>query len=861
MGHFVLSSSSEVRLVTRLAWTGLLQINGNYAEDRGMLHRRIGVGLLALLAICIGARADEIAVGDLGAPRRLEIRGAKILSPEKIKTGLVENVAVRLAAHPLADAVRYTDTLRQRAQAGYRQAGFPDALASIAIDFPSRRLVLTIDEGPRYKAAAVRVEGAVTVPVDRLIERLTSPYPPKNARVHSFVEQDGKRQERLVDLEGNDVKLERPVWQRDAWAQFPAEASIAVRKDHQAPVAQARSALERQVADALADLGYYFAIFDVEVARDDAAKTADLVLRIRHEGPSAEIGRIDVDGNERDSREEILAYLELAPGQRLSRDRLAQLQQRLWASARYIKSEVRPIMPVGVEDKLLVRIDLLEYPSAPKLDHPLSQEEQIMLRCRDWLADRQKWDGDLVWQITGPEGSARFVIARQRGVVGRIAARIGEGAEPTIDHAMVFAPDESMVCSQQRKCKLAWGSTRQVLTASLSHVLAAPYNAESPFNFNVGVGFSSPGKNDSEPTFRFRFGLQPAAFVAMVHERLAKAAVHEGVLTIERGSAELWRIEAASGRLIEFRLRSAGESAKELCLRSEPGAYQRELTELRRTTAEYVNVLAPQRPLSSLLLFLSDEPLVVKAVGDYFQDDRPLRLFGKLIEGGALEPLDALVRTDDEDEEDGDEFRIPWLPGDDELNYGHSDPRMWAYVALKYGDRLFPYGTWPAILAQETSLTVLGKSQYGKQVCGQLYETHGPLCMLAMASLLERVDKRLAARAANRGLERLSVERFRDDCRPLFDGDYLVGRCLQQTAIHFRQLADDDIRLLAQRVDGRYQEYLEACYRVLRGNPDRAIDEVLPELFEALWQAGLRDELEAGLSGIRDRTSPPADAP
>ena len=111
---------------------------------------------------------------------------------------------------------------------------------------------------------------------------------------------------------------------------------------------------------------------------------------------------------------------------------------------------------------------------------------------------------------------------------------------------------------------------------------------------------------------------------------------------------------------------------------------------------------------------------------------------------------------------------------------------------------------------------------------------------------------------AARGLERLSLERFKKDCQPLLDEKYLVGQCLRRAATVFRNLSDDDMRLLAEGVDGRYHKYLAACDKALRGDPNRPIDMALDELIDGLWQAGLKGDLEMLLTRLR---APANDAP
>ena len=73
--------------------------------------------------------------------------------------------------------------------------------------------------------------------------------------------------------------------------------------------------MHRDVADALADLGYFFAKFNLDVEADAKTKTARLAIDILDEGPRAVLGDIEVTGNKVNSRDDIVKYLGLQPGE------------------------------------------------------------------------------------------------------------------------------------------------------------------------------------------------------------------------------------------------------------------------------------------------------------------------------------------------------------------------------------------------------------------------------------------------------------------------------------------------------------------------------------------------------------------
>ena len=90
-------------------------------------------------------------------------------------------IGALLAAHPAAPLDAYRDTLRDKIVLGYQRAGFPYAQVTARIDRESKKIHVTVKEGPRYMAGDVVVQGHQAVAAADLIKVLTSPGPPEDA--------------------------------------------------------------------------------------------------------------------------------------------------------------------------------------------------------------------------------------------------------------------------------------------------------------------------------------------------------------------------------------------------------------------------------------------------------------------------------------------------------------------------------------------------------------------------------------------------------------------------------------------------------------------------------------------------------
>ena len=91
-----------------------------------------------------------------------------------------------------------------------------------------------------------------------------------------------------------------------------------------------KSALHHDIADALADLGYFFAKFTINIETDAKSKTASMLIDIIDEGPRAVLGDIEVKGNKINSRDDIVKYLGLRPGEPWNRSKSLGVSHRLW---------------------------------------------------------------------------------------------------------------------------------------------------------------------------------------------------------------------------------------------------------------------------------------------------------------------------------------------------------------------------------------------------------------------------------------------------------------------------------------------------------------------------------------------------
>ncbi|MGH7194446.1 MAG: hypothetical protein ACREJM_13075, partial [Candidatus Saccharimonadales bacterium] len=249
---------------------------------------------IVLLTIATAALADaEVQrVGTLGAPGKLVVEGANAFSSGGIREALFNELDVIVACDPDAPLTELTTVIAEKTAAGYRDEGFRDVAASVAA--ADGKLVLTIEEGERFTNGEIAISGNGEIDAEKIITALTRP---------------------------NTTELKpHPQWRPTEPASFAPETA---------------TRLTRTALTAANDQGYYRAKLKATVEPDRSTRQATLRLDISDEGPLSTLGDVEMSGNERNSREAVIAYLGFDASSRLIPTLREQIKRRLLASGRF----------------------------------------------------------------------------------------------------------------------------------------------------------------------------------------------------------------------------------------------------------------------------------------------------------------------------------------------------------------------------------------------------------------------------------------------------------------------------------------------------------------------------------------------
>lgn len=798
-------------------------------------------------------------VGTERDARSLTIEGTAAFAPQQIKDALLLNSAFQLAADASTPLDDYLKTLQRLIRTGYRDAGFPNVEVSASVDAKTGTVVVHVTEGPRYLAGDIRISGGKTIPVAQLVERLSKPHPPKDAVAQLETANNGATALRWVDLDGADAELQGPVWRPGKPAPFLA-------------MGESDSELHRAVADALADFGYFFAQFTVDVVADAASRKGHLAIHVSGEGVRSAFADAEIHGNQANARGDILKYLAFQPGGPATREELARLQARLWHSGRFIKSSVTLLRPAKPTDPAKVRIDLVELQGATPLSKPLSREEELLLKCRDRTANPDCGDGDFVFDLRGKEGSGTIVVSPRGGMFLGLEYS-GTPGQNRAEYRTILSSEEIGLYCISGGRKFTARPPGGQLIGSLG--LRLNENANEANEGRSMLAFSFGCKSDhshSALPVKLTMGLDPAFFVDLAHRPLTKVTVQDGRMILS-SHKETIRLDATTGKLLEYVVTAAaeaeaqddrpsgkktspspstGESHGTMRIAFSPGEFRRRLEAAHAATSQATNAWDGSRPVSSLLSFFSDEDRLWQWIPGA-DGRRAQQIVRRMLNQNVAEPLDLVAlkllgagKSSATDE--APDFVIREASGSSRKT--DQDSLQWVAFSWAMAREFVRPGSWPEVATQAAWRMAAGGDESALRDWKKLYESHqsGPLCFLACGALLKGLNSPMAQLMAARGLGRLSIDDFRKEYSTLLDPKYRVGQFAHRVAAFLRELDDRDLDCVAGLFPGGFARRFQKWGRGLKQNRQRSPDEALPELLDGLWQDGLREWVSCGLT-------------
>ena len=832
---------------------------------------------LATLSAAEPARSSSEAagasLGERGEVDRIEFEGGATFDRDAVRNALAQNPGFLLAAHPQAPLAAFLETLQQKVLAGYQQNGFPNAEVSAALDSVTGRIRVRVTEGARYRCGDVRVTGAKPAAAAAIIARLRQAVllPSKTSEM---TESMGKNPSGGDDANGENrvhvetrLNLERRE-PRNALAARRHVADIGPLWAPGQPAACGEAAakqIEEVVKDCLAEYGLFFPKTGSSVQLNPENSTADLLVQVRDEGPHGVVSELEVTGNHKHTREEILEFLGLRVGMEISRSGVVAAEQKLARSARFLDYGITPTPAVaGLTQATSVRlaVKVREYDAAPKLNEPLTGEQQALLRLCDWLSDFATRPADL--SIAGAltvqndafRLAADIIVSRQGALIKLKAPTIGQG----LDYAVLFARETLGVYAAERGYKFFVNQPDLASEATIQ-LTADGAQLEHPFNFAVSAGCRRLADTEKKlgtiPAFRLELKLAPVAFLHLLEATNLDVRLANHRLSLVSSNYVL-RLDAGTGQLEELIIRDP-----QVEVRFVEGAFDQAWRELEVAAAGLANRYDSNHPLSSLVSFGALElgrwrgfdPMATNLPSA--QRLRAIAAVDKLLSTTVLAPIDQALSSTNQAEP----FTVPADEMDRALAQ-NSISAFFAAVAFRYCSEFFPKHSWPWTIARESVFVLAHQPTYTDSELARLYESAdtGPVGCAVIAWLLDKMNSPSAKTFAVQGLLRLGVRDFRKDCHLFLQGESRLARAFANATVVLRELPPEDIAALAALLPTDEAGFLKDSVRALRAAPTDPPAASLGPALEQYWVKSLRARVRAVLLRL-SVTAPPPPAP
>jgi hypothetical protein len=743
---------------------------------------RFGFRVLYTILGTFLACLPNLVFADEGAScwDKFQFAGNVTFSSEQLRQALIAEPDFLFATHPLSDRSELAEVIERLLTAGYREAGFPQPKIE-AVASSDAHTEIRIKEGSRIRCSNVKVTGASQIDAKRLANRLSQPFPPKDS-IPTFVEVGGKSLTQWIDLKGNQVKLQSPVWEQGTPAKLDIEKKLVP-----------------SVTAALKDIGWSATKFSVSIDMNTDDSTGELVVEIISEEMPDRIEGFNIVGSNINAPNDVIAFLDLKPGIVFDDSELQRLTKRLWDCGRFTKHNLS--FERDEQGRGRLKIELADVPGVPSLDEPLSETTDILLRARRWLSSVNDRGQDIACTLEQEVGRVCFVqsgngMAIELTVSNRPDLKNSDAVGEKI--ALIVDKSNITVCQTQNPTFWSGDIGRFQGSIRLESKFAASDSVDDFAKFGMHVSCHSERLKD-EPLLMHVLRISPSDWSGFAYKENVKTSIADGRLVMTRDE-DVLEIDIVSGEIYRWRSDSYD-------IQFQVGQFGRVQEEVAHEVEGKSNLYEPSQPVSSIVQWLLSKPSwkgideVRKSAGLKGEPlDPALRsACEKFVSGGLLKPLDAiaLIAGMTRNEE---QFSIP-----DDFAPAFNTKKMIGFIVakplLKTAPDFLAEGTWPMTVVREASLALLDRGQHTGKVLKALHSdpSNGPICDASVAYLLSLASQKKASMAfATNALRKMKSESFDRDIGSLLSGK--SGRWFSDILNAVASLTSEEIDAIAQRL-------------------------------------------------------------
>lgn len=786
------------------------------------MHRAIVVSISLLLYIHTTEIQAIQQVDQFGNLNCFVFHGAKTFHPEQLRNALSWSSDFQRAATPSAPLEGLLLSTEQILKTGYLHAGFPKAKVTAHKSSVRNEVIIEVEEGPRVMAGEVEIRGASKIDTARLSRRITMPY----TRKALLGQAPGK----------SSSEPDPPSW--DLGKPAPLDTTTTAK-------------LNRQLQQACRDQGFFFTQLESTVVSDVQTRTARLVVTITAEGPPGTIQEIQVEGLKKNSRQNLLEFLDLRVGNPVNQQSLVQMRRQLWKSARFTKFSVEPQVPETGQARICLKLTVIEYEDAPPLGTPLSAEVLAMFRVQQWLSRFAASKHDLVftYQPTSstvnsniPIKKAQLIFSPKQGFVIDVTGKADS----------VYSGHHSLVLRNEQLGIYSWKSKRYFLTRGwkiqpeFTLAMVPSYDEmsrETSSDLRIGLAFTSVTDDKKPLNMKTHFQFSPTVFLRETLKPSNQVTVTDNEVLLKNDSL-IFRANARTGEIKQLQFIKLPGTRIEF----QTTAWQQAVDKLTEAAAGFENCCQPSQPVESLVQFVLNETLTQMGAADHPMAVADQQQAIQQLTTATLKSADAWLQRFTNNHRNN--FVIPRsLPA--------SQEKLLTAILVAVPvvtDPWFPRGSWPWTLSRQTALTMAGKARYTGSELQRLLETEpmGPVGYWAIAAFLKKFGAPNYRPVANHALGLINHSAFLHDAQLLVNQDAGTGQLISTIGKNLRNMKTQTVTALIQPLPDNLQNFIKDWSLRLHRHPDRPTTELFLETVEKTWHEELSRHVRGQLQGLID---------
>ncbi len=772
---------------------------------------------------------------------KIQFEGNESFTANSIRAGLAIDVITQQAATMAAIdelAIQdYCSLIERRIVRGYHANGYRDVWVSVNADPNTGTLTATIHEDRYWSKRDITVTGL-----------------------------SESENEYLASLMRHSADGENPLQKRHPKLAFWKPKSCMSFADSQ------EEYFGSTVQEALTAIGYPAAAYTIEflTASNEDQHTVNMRIHVSDPGPTLTVGEIAFTGLVKHSPAQVREFLELKSGMPWTLQLQTSITPKLLDSGRFLMAEVTtaPFLFDPSQPREM-NIKVREYDAVAPLGEELTDNQQALMKLSEWLSNWHNGDDNLQARITGPTEKAGALVqalvpgefqqfcnpALATGMPGTFCAEFTtspqEGSILTVTvtdpQGQVTARSTLMMTNSLRGI-VSWQSNKKWLQEDQSGLdldlkidglwatdkTPLPSASGDDRLAQLLIGFRIGSKRNNGA--RSALNCTAAAIDYLVLDATQDVRVENNLVKFILKSGEL-DISPITGSLSRFCIAMEGVNIN---VSTGKKLVADEQIRLQNETRDWPNQCQPGQEWPALAAMILE---VVKEVASEDSDAVEVGLDFLRNEAAVKHIAAALA-----DVSSKSWFSIPQKNGNPQLRFSFPGNILPLFV------NCFPAGSF----TQRFCLNVVDRRATGnplllKRFLDEMLTTQdqGAVWFDYVAQGAEKRHWRPIL--AEAGLQRLSTESFQRDVAAFINETSCARKLLCSVMVWLQQSSDEDAERIAKVIEKRFKDENEQPVNVrpllvlIRGQRDKAPEEVLTLIAPFVWENGLRDWVEADL--------------